>query len=1216
MDTVRIGLIVTNIVFLILSIVFIILFATKHDSSSGFFLSSSAPGKAADALKTELTNDLQKKFSVGTLAVEKLDDTVSALFSLRGSVKLADVQSALKGTTFASAQVTDGSRAVEVCQSLQPIVVGTTVPAPQHSSTAAPVVTTKYCNGVLKRDVVLLVDTLASPTGDTKKAALVQLGATLADGIPFGSGVRVAVVSLNGGMKIGDFVSDAPSFLIVWNQLTSLPFTDAANSIDVLPAYGVVASLLTQQTPLEAVLISDHPVGAVDAANDIRLKGVFVSAVIPTAIKLPGFDKLTTVRKSYDTWSKMATDNPFSTLFCQYSDAVAVPNAAVFAADKPATDDTPKCQKLDIIVVFDTSQSVVEPFVRKYADFATDFISQYSLSGAVDGDDTRTGIISFSSDVSVVQTLGDRPLSDFKTAVNGIHYTGGTTNTLAAMKAGRDMFKQASGTTHGRAMVFLSDGQPYPMTPETWIDCMNVAGDLKGMGVDIFFVGDDNVYDAETRTVLSNITGNAAWVFNTTADAKIGLTTDLLAEFPCPPMVCEMAYYAVELSEILSDQSKNTSLNFILQTAQNVYNAKNSTQFQLMIYNDQQYLLPNNGDYSFDNFKAVVGQLINNITYRETFSSGHTRIDTAINALAKEMNVQQLRRPFFQSSVLFAGQANSGVLDPIGDEDTQKADLRVAAKNIQAVCPLVYALDDSSGNVQIYGDDLWNLVVPAERTVRISSADLQKDLQSTDYYENVQALDCKLPTQARCDLSFIDLAVAIDLSGKEAANVTEYVNTILSHFNTIYTAHVSMIAYGGGKQAAVLSSLAAYQDMSSGFDNLQKWKNGTFFTTTPVPTTSAAPSTTKSPTAAPEKHSTTKALQDSTSTTNSPTAAPTKHTATAAVDLSTSTTNSPTAAPAKHTVTAAVDLSTSTTKKVAEDNFEVNAAISADDINSLFTLLRSQFGCGSYSDDADRVLVPNVVLVVSDNFASYANVWEGFQKDAKADWDCSDCPANPAYVFLSSTGDVAPLEIGVTYTITDDDYALDGSMKAVTVFNSIVNGLCNTPLRAKWAQESQLTDVRSRVQSEDVKAIEPDVKATTMHQKIRSAACDSAVLENFRRQASLGGLQALGSLSTIVEIVHKVVVFLVDAVHNGIFPKAGERGVEIPVDSRSGTPLLELRGLLSLTRKAEPRAKEAVVRSRVELGDNGDVGQAILAVEDDVVDLVVELATGRFPGPS
>ncbi|VDO95015.1 unnamed protein product [Heligmosomoides polygyrus] len=99
-------------------------------------------------------------------------------------------------------------------------------------------------------------------------------------------------------------------------------------------------------------------------------------------------------------------------------------------------------------------------------------------------------------------------------------------------------------------------------------------------------------------------------------------------------------------------------------------------------------------------------------------------------------------------------------------------------------------------------------------------------------------------------------------------------------------------------------------------------------------------------------------------------------------------------------------------------------------------------------------------------------------------------------------------------------------------------------------------------------------------------------------------------------MVHEVVVFLVDVVHNGIFPKAGKRGVEVPVDGRSWIPLLKLHGLLSLTRKAEPCAKKAVVRSRLELGDNGIVGQAMLAIEDDVVDLVVELATGGFPGPS
>ncbi|KIH58938.1 hypothetical protein ANCDUO_10845 [Ancylostoma duodenale] len=37
--------------------------------------------------------------------------------------------------------------------------------------------------------------------------------------------------------------------------------------------------------------------------------------------------------------------------------------------------------------------------------------------------------------------------------------------------------------------------------------------------------------------------------------------------------------------------------------------------------------------------------------------------------------------------------------------------------------------------------------------------------------------------------------------------------------------------------------------------------------------------------------------------------------------------------------------------------------------SNLFNLIRSQFGCGSYSDDTDRILAPNVIMIVSDNFA-------------------------------------------------------------------------------------------------------------------------------------------------------------------------------------------------------------------------------------------------------
>ncbi|VDO24159.1 unnamed protein product [Heligmosomoides polygyrus] len=97
-------------------------------------------------------------------------------------------------------------------------------------------------------------------------------------------------------------------------------------------------------------------------------------------------------------------------------------------------------------------------------------------------------------------------------------------------------------------------------------------------------------------------------------------------------------------------------------------------------------------------------------------------------------------------------------------------------------------------------------------------------------------------------------------------------------------------------------------------------------------------------------------------------------------------------------------------------------------------------------------------------------------------------------------------------------------------------------------------------------------------------------------------------------MVHEVVVFLVDVVHSGIFPNAGESGVKVPVDGCSGTPLLKLHCLFSLTRKGTSREGGGgpipITWGQV------NVGEAILSVEDDVVDLVVELATWGFPGSS
>ncbi|KAK5972813.1 VWFA domain-containing protein [Trichostrongylus colubriformis] len=404
------------------------------------------------------------------------------------------------------------------------------------------------------------------------------------------------ITGLNG--RRAEFVNSSSAFLAtspVDGFINEADFRNTLNS-RLTEKYSV-GSLATEFSPPTASAV--FSLRGSQSLNDVqnfiygenRLSAVNITEGSKTLEVCNAFRPVptTVTTKVYASWNTMATANPFATLFCQYSDAAPAPVAAArFNVVQAATDDNYKCQKLDIIVVFDTSQSVVEPFIRNYADFAVQFVSQYTLTGAVDGDNTRTGIISFSSNVKTVRDLAERSLDDFKSAVNGIHYTGGTTNTLAAMKAGRDMFKQAGGTTHGRTMVFLSDGQPYPLTDDTWAEIISVGSELKQMGVDIFFVGDGNGYNADTGRILSNITGNANWVFNTTADASVSLPADLLEEYPCPPLVCEMAYYAVELSEILSEEAKIQSLNFILQTAQNVFNAKNSTQFQLMVYNDQQ----------------------------------------------------------------------------------------------------------------------------------------------------------------------------------------------------------------------------------------------------------------------------------------------------------------------------------------------------------------------------------------------------------------------------------------------------------------------------------------------------------------------------------------------------------------------------------------------------------------------------------------------------
>ncbi|PIO75591.1 protein tyrosine kinase [Teladorsagia circumcincta] len=120
---------------------------------------------------------------------------------------------------------------------------------------------------------------------------------------------------------------------------------------------------------------------------------------------------------------------------------------------------------------------------------------------------------------------------------------------------------------------------------------------------------------------------------------------------------------------------------------------------------------------------------------------------------------------------------------------------------------------------------------------------------------------------------------------------------------------------------------------------------------------------------------------------------------------------------------------------------------------------------------------------------------------------------------------------------------------------------------------------------------------------IACSSCGSTLahqFESFRRHTSLSGFQTLCLPATIVKMFNEPKVLLVDVVDNGILPQADEGSEVVLVDDCIGASLPELCCSLNAHREVESCAEESMVRSRVELRNNSDVGQAKPSIEDDV----------------
>ncbi|CCD71843.1 VWFA domain-containing protein [Caenorhabditis elegans] len=987
-DPIHIGLAVISIIFLILSIVFIILFATKHDSSSGFLATGFSDSNASD-VSNDLRGLLKNKYTVNSFAADVQDKTVSAVFSLRDSVSADDVQKVLAGSKLVSqVETTYGDKATAVCRRQQ--TFASTVSAaptnpPTTVTTAAPPVVARYCkSNPITRDIVLVVDMddLEKNNHTEKMASLTVIRDSLVKGITFPqANIFVKAVINNTVTDISKkFADNADQFKNDFNiLLNTATFYNALSFkfADVLAQS--IANFKTgrQYVPGAIFAITDKRISSAVESNpkDIGIY-VGVTGVRDSYLKSYADARAADEVISKESWTELANSDPFATLICSFFKLPTTQMSSqleYLRTERDAVIDTPKCEVLDMIIAFDTSESLSSLIVPQYVDFAKKLVAQYKYGN----DNTRVGIITFSSDVVEVRKLTDgNTLDAVNAAIDTVHYTGGLTNVTKAQLTAKNLFDTESNANRNKVLFILTDGVP---TVDTYTDEVAAGDKLKSISVISFFVGYSS-YSDEVKTELGKVSEPKYIFGNMTFLPEI--TAQILTTYPCPVPKCVTAYYAIEISEATDDYVVQ-NLQDILNIATQASTMQTGTEsYQIVTYNDAQNTQFNpKGDASFASFKAFVQGLIADPKRIAAMRRGITRLDLAIDDVTAEMKAQATKNIRFSSDILFFGQANDAVLKPDVDTNAKFQLLKTAADALKAQTGgLIYVVDDSRP-ANNFGKDLWTAVTLNNNIIQYSQNNAAVLKTNTDYYDTWKKLSCNLPALGTCYDTPLDVAVLVDLQNKDY-DFMNYITKLLNQFSTQDDTHFSMFAYGAFK-TSVISGLSVHssQDISNFAVTYEDWRNGTYFitTTTPAPTTTNKPA-----------------------------------------------------------------------------NFWNNNLYTVDQtmMSGVFDTLGTQFGCGHYSDDTDRIFAPNLFIFASDNFGTYdASVWTDFQAQLRNRYGCWDCAGTPTFLFISrnAAGPPDTLALGQTIHLTTADLDIDASddtstQSSINQFNNLLNTICVTAL--------------------------------------------------------------------------------------------------------------------------------------------------------------------------
>lgn len=153
--------------------------------------------------------------------------------------------------------------------------------------------------------------------------------------------------------------------------------------------------------------------------------------------------------------------------------------------------------QIDLIVVIDSSGSIVPSDFERVKQFVSEFTSEFQIGSS----EARFGIITFSNDASVNVELGAiNDPNDFKQAITQIPFTPGRTNTAAAINLAHQQLIQngRQGVPHG--VVVITDGMSNDKDAT-----IQAAVNAKANGIEIFAVGVGSSLDIdELNSVASD----------------------------------------------------------------------------------------------------------------------------------------------------------------------------------------------------------------------------------------------------------------------------------------------------------------------------------------------------------------------------------------------------------------------------------------------------------------------------------------------------------------------------------------------------------------------------------------------------------------------------------------------------------------------------------------------------------------------------------------